>query len=247
MESRQNLVEDNPSYYQDISDRFFDDCIYDSIVCHEKFGMWNQLELLCAVECNDCAGRYDHTRSIIIAVDGACRNHGTTNARAAYAAYFHHKNTTYNSSSLLSGPVQTNQRAELSAGLLALQLASHIKDLNDPSRPHERLTDEDDGPEAILKYVVIKSDSEYLVNGMTSWIRNWKLNGFRNSKKKPVVNTDLFKALEEEIIALNDRGVVVQFWHVMREQNKMADYLANCLLDGITAKEATERIVYGEH
>jgi ribonuclease HI len=107
---------------------------------------------------------------------------------------------------------------------------------------HERLIGEDDGPEVSLQHVVIKSDSEYVVKGMTSWIHNWKLNGYRNSKKKPVVNTDLFKDLEEEITALNNRDVHVQFWHVPREQNKIADYLANCILDGITAKEATERI-----
>jgi ribonuclease HI len=92
-----------------------------------------------------------------------------------------------------------------------------------------------------IRQVVIKSDSEYLVKGMTSWIHKWKQNGFINAKGNPVVNTDLFHAIDNAIEELYNRGVEVQFWHVPRDQKQMADCLVNCKLDGLTAEEAIER------
>ena len=58
-----------------------------------------------------------------------------------------------------------------------------------------------------------------------------------------MVNTDLFKAIHNSIKVMNDLGVQVQFWDVPRDQNKMADYLVNCKLDGLTAEEAMERFL----
>ena len=72
---------------------------------------------------------------------------------------------------------------------------------------------------------------------MTSYIKRWKENGFLTARKTPVVNADLFKAIEKEIVALNDRGVQVQFWHVPRDQNTMADLLANHRLAGREAAQ----------
>lgn len=40
--------------------------------------------------------------------------------------------------------------------------------------------------------VVIKADSEYLVDGMTAWIAKWQRNGFRNCAGQPVANGELF-------------------------------------------------------
>jgi ribonuclease HI len=71
----------------------------------------------------------------------------------------------------------------------------------------------------------------------------WKVNGFRTAKKKPVVNMDLFKKFDEEVTPLNKPGVQVFFWHVLREQNKLADHIVNCRLSGIMVKEATKRLV----
>lgn len=166
--------------------------------------------------------------------------------------------------------MQTNQRAELSAGLLALDIANNIKDLNKPSRINERLITIDvENPESELAKVVIKSDSQFLVKGMTELIYKWRRNGYINAKMLPVVNQDLFKELDRkvrfaqtkqpfpmkfadvrsgrpQVKALNDRGVEVQFWHVPRHQNQVADYLVNSRLDGLTADEAMERYLEGE-
>lgn len=45
--------------------------------------------------------------------------------------------------------------------------------------------------------VVICTDSQYLRNGITSWIHKWKRNGWRTSGKEPVKNKDLWEALDE--------------------------------------------------
>jgi ribonuclease HI len=45
--------------------------------------------------------------------------------------------------------------------------------------------------------VVITSDSQYLVKGMTEWLDGWVKKGWKNSKKEPVLNQDLWARLLE--------------------------------------------------
>ena len=44
--------------------------------------------------------------------------------------------------------------------------------------------------------VVICTDSQYVKNGMESWIHGWKKNGWKTAAKKPVKNDDLWKELD---------------------------------------------------
>ena len=46
----------------------------------------------------------------------------------------------------------------------------------------------------------IYTDSKYLKDGITIWIKKWKLNGWKTSNKKKVKNSDLWKLLEEKIL-----------------------------------------------
>ena len=46
--------------------------------------------------------------------------------------------------------------------------------------------------------ILITTDSQYLVKGMTEWIAGWQRNGWRNSKKEPVLNKDLWEHLLSE-------------------------------------------------
>ena len=75
----------------------------------------------------------------------------------------------------LSGSVRhtTNNRMELTAAIEGLRA------LKEPCE------------------VEVVTDSEYLKNGITQWIHGWKRNGWRTSAKKPVVNQDLWQALDE--------------------------------------------------
>jgi ribonuclease HI len=45
--------------------------------------------------------------------------------------------------------------------------------------------------------VEVVTDSEYLKNGITTWIKGWKRNGWKTAAKKPVVNQDLWTTLDE--------------------------------------------------
>lgn len=46
--------------------------------------------------------------------------------------------------------------------------------------------------------VEVITDSEYVKNGITTWIHNWKRNGWKTAAKKPVVNQDLWMDLDHE-------------------------------------------------
>jgi ribonuclease HI len=47
--------------------------------------------------------------------------------------------------------------------------------------------------------VVVVTDSEYMMKGITSWIHGWKKKGWMTAAKKPVVNQDLWKSLDEQV------------------------------------------------
>ena len=71
----------------------------------------------------------------------------------------------------LAGPRQTNQRAELTAILRALELS-----------PRDRP-------------ITIYSDSNYAINCVTTWFQKWRANGWVNAQKKAVENKDLIEKI----------------------------------------------------
>ena len=73
--------------------------------------------------------------------------------------------------------------------------------------------------------VIIFTDSTYVKNGITEWMKNWKKNGWKNSNKKPVKNKDLWVKLDK----LCEANKVVWKWvkgHSTNEFNNLADELA---------------------
>lgn len=69
------------------------------------------------------------------------------------------------------------------------------------------------------------TDSEYVRNGISSWIHGWKRNGWRTAAKKPVKNAELWQRLEQ---ALGEHKVT---WHWVKghaghPENERADELA---------------------
>ena len=73
--------------------------------------------------------------------------------------------------------------------------------------------------------VVIFTDSIYVKNGITEWMKNWKKNGWKNSSKKPVKNKDLWVKLDK----LCEANSVSWKWvkgHSINEFNNLADELA---------------------
>ncbi len=70
----------------------------------------------------------------------------------------------------------TNNRMELQA---VLEVLKRLKSL--PLHPS----------------IKIKTDSKYLIDGLNSWVENWKKKGWKTSSGKPVLNQDLWKALDK--------------------------------------------------
>jgi ribonuclease HI len=108
------------------------------------------------------------TSPIDIFTDGACSgNPGPGGWGAILRSGAHEKE--------LSGgtPATTNNRMEMTAAIEAL------RSLKKPSE------------------VTIHTDSRYLMDGATQWMKKWKSNGWKTADKKPVKNDDLWRALEE--------------------------------------------------
>lgn len=84
--------------------------------------------------------------------------------------------------------------------------------------------------------LTIYTDSIYVKNGITTWIKNWKINDFRTAARKPVLNKDLWIQLDK----LNDFHNVEYKWvkgHNGDPMNERADHLA-----GMQTKEAKDFI-----
>ena len=74
--------------------------------------------------------------------------------------------------------------------------------------------------------IVITTDSKYVKNGITSWIHNWKKNGWKTAAKKPVKNKELWIELDYLI----QKHTVSWKWvkgHSGHIENERADELAN--------------------
>ena len=76
--------------------------------------------------------------------------------------------------------------------------------------------------------VALYLDSEYVRKGITEWIHNWKLRGWRTADKKPVKNADLWQALDT---LAHTKGHKIN-WHWVKGHaghpgNEAADALAN--------------------
>ncbi|KAL1614498.1 hypothetical protein SLS56_012087 [Neofusicoccum ribis] len=145
------------------------------------------------------------------------------NHAIAACAVFFAPRSPLNETHLLAanGPPPTSQRAELMGGIKALEAAKRLA-----ARPEEWGYED-------LNQVVIKADSAYLVRGATEWVSKWEARGWMNAKGTPVINQELFQRLEGCIRELESLGVLVQFFHVPRQQNQCADAAANEALDQV--------------
>ncbi len=74
--------------------------------------------------------------------------------------------------------------------------------------------------------VEVVTDSEYVKNGITTWIAGWKRKGWLTAAKKPVVNRDLWEELDHQVGRHNARWTWTK-GHAAHEDNNRADELAS--------------------
>jgi ribonuclease HI len=78
--------------------------------------------------------------------------------------------------------------------------------------------------------LIITTDSQYVKNGITKWIHNWKQKGWKTANRKPVKNKELWIELD----ALVQKHSVSWEWvrgHTGHPENERADELANLAIE----------------
>jgi ribonuclease HI len=134
---------------------------------------------------------------VVIYTDGACKGNPGPGGWGAYLKWGAHEKELFGGER-----ATTNNRMELTAVIEAL------------------------GSLKRRCAVAIYTDSEYVKNGITTWIHGWKTRGWRTADKKPVKNVELWQRLDEAV-ARHDVS-----WHWVRGHagdpgNERADALAN--------------------
>jgi ribonuclease HI len=136
-------------------------------------------------------------RKVQIVTDGSCLGNPGPGGWAAILRYQRREKEIWGSE-----PHTTNNRMELRAaieGLRALREECEVE---------------------------VVTDSEYLKNGITQWIHAWKRKGWMTASKKPVVNQDLWKDLDEQAA----RHKTTWVWtkgHASHADNNRCDELAS--------------------
>ena len=74
--------------------------------------------------------------------------------------------------------------------------------------------------------IILHTDSQYVMKGITEWIHGWKAKGWRTAAREPVKNADLWRRLDELVSAHEIEWVWVR-GHSGHEGNERADKLAN--------------------
>lgn len=84
--------------------------------------------------------------------------------------------------------------------------------------------------------VVLTSDSQYVVKGMTEWIHGWVKKGWQSSKKEPVLNRDLW----ERLLELSKIHRIEWLWvrgHNGHPENERCDELARRAIEEFKRRE----------
>ena len=133
---------------------------------------------------------------VTLHTDGSCLNNPGT---GGWAAVLQWRDETRELSGAM--PDTTNNRMELQAA---------IEGLNALKRPME---------------IALHTDSKYVMQGVTDWMPRWKANGWRTAARKPVMNQDLWQALDTAV----QRHQVTWHWvkgHAGNALNERCDELA---------------------
>jgi ribonuclease HI len=146
-----------------------------------------------------------------IFTDGACRGNP---GPGGWAALLRHGDR----EEILSGaePATTNNRMEVTAAIEALRSIDR--------RSRIRVT----------------TDSEYLRQGVTSWVKRWKSNGWRTAAKQPVKNQDLWIALDDLVQAHEIEWCWVK-GHSGHSENERVDAAANDAIDDLLERSPNGR------
>ena len=140
-------------------------------------------------------------KAVYIYTDGACRGNPGPGGWGVVLRYGSNEKEMYGGE-----PETTNNRMELMAAIRGLET------LTKPCQ------------------VVLTTDSRYVMDGITSWMANWKKRGWKTASKQPVKNVDLWQRLDA---AVQPHTIDWQWvkGHSGHPENERADALANRGID----------------
>jgi len=136
------------------------------------------------------------TNRIVIYTDGACSGNPGPGGWGAILRWRSEERELWG-----GDPDTTNNRMELMAAIQALETLKR--------------------PVAATLF----TDSTYVKDGITKWIHNWKVRGWKTASKKPVKNVDLWQRLDEAL-AQHDVDWRWVKGHAGHPENERADELA---------------------
>jgi ribonuclease HI len=136
-------------------------------------------------------------KKVQLITDGACLGNPGPGGWAAILRYGPHRKEIHG-----CAPHTTNNRMELQAAIEGLRMLKERCD------------------------VEVITDSEYLKNGITAWVPNWKKRNWMTVQKKPVVNRDLWEELDLQAARHNTQWSWTK-GHASHEDNNRADELAS--------------------
>lgn len=135
-------------------------------------------------------------KAVTIYTDGACSGNPGPGGWGAILVYGEHEKE------LSGGEADTtNNRMEMMAVISGLEALSSPCD------------------------VTVVTDSEYVMNGMTKWLKGWQARGWKTADKKPVKNADLW----QRMVQASSSHTLYWQWvrgHNGHEMNERADALA---------------------
>lgn len=146
-------------------------------------------------------------KKVQLITDGACKGNPGRGGWACILRFGEFRREIFGSS-----PFTTNNRMELAGAIEGLK---RLKETCE---------------------VELITDSEYLKNGITSWIKSWKRNGWMTSSKKPVSNKDLWILLD----GLVNSHTIEWKWtkgHASHAENNRCDELASEAAENQTFSE----------
>ncbi|TRX90786.1 hypothetical protein FHL15_008365 [Xylaria flabelliformis] len=179
--------------------------------------------------------QYGTDRSLIVFTDGACPSNGMSSAVNSSIGVYFGPQSKYNISERLNNDdTPTNQVAEITAALKALQQV--LRNVEPARRTLIRGSFPRIGKDRFIGIkrfrLIVATDSSYVVECMSKHIEKWSMvDGiYRNEQGGAVKNSDGFAKLTHAVKELSMVGVQVAWYHVPRQFNKEADGLARSAL-----------------
>jgi ribonuclease HI len=149
--------------------------------------------------------------AVTIYTDGACKGNPGPGGWGAVLVFCDRERELFGGE-----PATTNNRMEMTAVIRALESLARSSEVD------------------------LYTDSQYVKNGIQTWIHGWKKNGWKTADRKPVKNVDLWQRLDE----LRHKHEIQWHWvkgHAGTDGNERADALARAGMKPFMAKKRKVR------